>query len=204
MINQIKSNLQSHKVENRLQALNLLGKLTPDEAVPILLGLLRDPSSYILVKVVRLLGKMEGEKILGKIYECYAWIEDNPTEKDPYCEVRGEIIALIGAYRDIHAVDWLYRALKTTQIKANTDMSLQLRANAALILSDFRVRGLLADLSLLLFDFEPNISVQTADEYRYANMLTRQAAAKGIGIYGDSLWWSYPCSEINLSRSRIA
>ncbi|MBP1932743.1 HEAT repeat domain-containing protein [Ammoniphilus resinae] len=133
-----------------------------------------------------MLGKMGGEKILGKIYDCYAWIEEDPIERDPHCEVRGEIISLIAAYRDIQAADWVHRALKTIQLKANNDMSIQLRANAALILSNFRVRGLLTDLSLLLFDFEPNIPVQTSHEYRYAKMLTRQAAAKGIGIYGDS------------------
>lgn len=185
MINKIQPLLQSRKVEERLQAVNILSKRSKEEAVPLLLPLLRDPSSYLLVKVVRLLCEMAETTILADFFALYDWIEENPSKRDPNCEIRGEIIALIGKNRALNAVDCLYRALHTVQIEAQTDVSIQLRANAALLLADFHLQGLLADLSIMLFDFEPNVPVQTTNEYRYAKMLTRQAAAKGIGIYGD-------------------
>lgn len=188
--------LKSRSTEDRLKGVRLMAQDPSLTDVPMLIKLVHDRSQIVAARAVRLLADRSCYEAVSELIERYLWLHEKPTDRDPGCTVRSEIVLALGTLAGRRGIDILRLALKTVQVEVVSggleDTATGLRANAAVALANAGDQSALTDLAILLFDMKPNHEVAPSEK-PYAKVATRVAAARALGQLG------YPAAEALLA-----
>ena len=175
--------LKSRIAEDRLRAVQELGRLDSPEASALLVEALKDRLSFIAAAAAQTLARRMTPRIADAMIDHFCWASEDGPKRDPGCSARIEIAIALGNISYARAEPVFRLGMDTTQVEmvgfGLEDTAVGLRANCAIGLAQIRAAGALLDISLLLFDAGPQVSIDSD------TTVARKAAAKAIGALGD-------------------
>jgi len=174
--------------EKTLEIIKNTNDMPTYEAICVLVDCAKKGYALASEKAISTIGKLNHPAIAPSLISLYDWAEEDWHKRDRSCGIRLAIVEVLGESGSTIAIDTLHKAIRTVQITrlgpGPEDVAVGLRAAAAIALAQIDT-GALYELSLLLFDTEPNLPTSPKDK-PYAKAATRQAAAKALRILGDS------------------
>jgi len=178
---------KSSGFEKTLEIIKSCHAMPQQEAIGTLITCAKKGYPLAAVKAVQTLATQNHPSVIPSLIDLYDWADADPYKRDKGCDIRMVIAETLGDMGSSQAIDTLRKAVRTIQIvrlgPAPEDIAISLRATAAIALAKVDSNALY-ELSLLLFDEEPN--VPTAPLNRpFAKAPVRKAAAQAIGILGD-------------------
>jgi len=178
---------QSSGYEKTLETIKSAKTMPPMQAIETLVNCAKKGYPLAAVKAVQALSIQNHPSVIPSLIDLYEWADDDPHKHDKSCDIRIAIAEILGDMASSQAIDALRKAVRTIQIvrlgPTPEDIAIGLRATAAIALAKVDSDSLY-ELSLLLFDEEPNIPTSAANR-PFAKAPVRKAAAQAIGILGN-------------------
>jgi hypothetical protein len=183
---------RSKKLEERLRAVRLAGKLPGADRQAALLILLRDRANYVAALAAQTLGEAADWKSAGEMRERFLWLSADGPKRDTGCHIRSHLAYAFGRLEYSPARDALAVGLGTVQIEpvggVPFDTAASLRANCALALAHLHDPDAVRDIAPLLFDTGENRIDRILKPVGIVKRIlpeVRKKMAQALGATGD-------------------
>lgn len=176
MNTELKTQLRSKRVEDRLRAVSILANRADDaDAQELLLAALLDKSPYVALRAAKALveGAVWGSAPI--LLDRFHGFMEAGTKRDPGSEVRAHLALALARLGYRPAIEPLRAGLRTREPLGPHDGAAPLRSACARALSQLRPPTALLDLALLLF--EKGGPLESPEP--------QKAAAEALGRLGD-------------------